>query len=361
MTTKIRCLLLSATVMALYFCLPNPAGAFELFPRPEGQYTVKRADSLYGLSGLYYGNPTLWPFLWNHNPQVKVKEGKNGPQYEDIKPGTKIDLYHSQWNIPMLNQTYLPPNGIPEEARFLVQKIPYQGIPYDKKYFRFKLGLRPTQMWGYVASGLDPTKTHFLERDLLYLNLRPGKRQCVLVGDRFGIYREDGPLRHPLNPEREVGYIAQVVGEVEVVSTGHNLITAIVLESYEEPGQGDKICLFVPRQREIVPSKTHRLLTGTIIVAAGKKGAYTDASNLENDLLFIDRGQCDGMKEGMLLNIYRAGEHSQDPYTYRNLPLPDRYVGEGMVLKTFDKNSTVIITKSREEVIVGDVIKTVSD
>ncbi len=361
MTGKTRHFIGAAAMLALSLCLHEPLAAFELFPRPEGQYIVRRGDTLFGLSGLYYGNPALWPFLWNQNPHIKLPKDGGEPQYQHLKEGNKIDLYHSQWTFPILNQNYMPPTGIPDEARFLIQKIPYQGIPYDKKYFRYKLSPRATQMWGYIASAPDPTKFHYLEKDLVYLNIRPSKRQCVLVGDRFGVYREEGPLRHPLNMEREIGYMAEIVGEVEVVSTGHNLITAIILEGYEELVRGDKISLFVPRQREIVPSKTHRMLTGTIVLSAGKKGAYTDGSTMENDLVFVDRGDCDGMKEGMLVNIYKAGGLDPDPYTYRHVPLPDRYVGEGMVLKAFEKNSTVLITKTREEVIPGDLIKSVSD
>ncbi len=361
MNWKIQRLIGAAAMAALFLCLHEPLSAFELFPRPDDQYTVKRGDNLVGLARDAYGSSALWPFLWNQNPHIKFPRGTADPQDKELKEGSKIDLYHKRWTLPILNQNYLPPTGIPDEARFLIQKIPLQGIPYDKKYFRFKLTPRPTQMWGYVASAPDSTRYHYLERDIVYLNMRPSKRQCVLVGDRFGIYKEDGPLRHPLNMEREVGYMAEIVGEVEVISTGHNLITAIILESYEELVRGNKITLFVPRQREIVPSKTHRMLTGTIVLAAGKKGAYTDGATLENDVVFIDRGDCDGMKEGMLLNIYRAGNVEQDPYTYRNIPLPDRYIGEGMVLKAFEKNSSVLITKSREEVNPGDVVKSVSD
>ena len=196
----------------------------------------------------------------------------------------------------------------------------------------------------------------------MYVRMRPSKRQCVLVGDRFGIFREQGPLTHPLNPEAPVGYMAQVVGEIEITSTGHDLLTAVILDSYEELVVGDKLCLFVPRAAEIVPTKTHRMLVGTILRSATRNTFYTDSHNLENDVVFIDRGKCDGMKEGLLLNIYRPAHPVADPYFQgRRFSTPDRYVGEGMILKAFDKKSTVLITKTREEVVPGDTIKTVSD
>ena len=151
------------------------------------------------------------------------------------------------------------------------------------------------------------------------------------------------------------------MGEVEIISTGHELITAIILESYVEIVRGDKISLFAPRSREIVPTKTHRMLVGTILQSATRETFYQDSHNLENDIVFIDRGECHGMKEGFLVNIYRPTFRAKDPLFDQYIPVPDQYVGEGLVLKAFDKNSTVLITRTREEVIPGDIVKTVSD
>ncbi len=85
------------------------------------------------------------------------------------------------------------------------------------------------------------------------------------------------------------------------------------------------------------------------------------SNNYENDIVFIDRGECHGMKDGTLINIYRASHPVDDPYFHRRVSTPDRYVGEGLILKAFEKNATVLITGSVEEVIPGDLIKSVSD
>jgi hypothetical protein len=365
MPKKFELLLLSAIIAVVICSLPPRAAAFELFPRPEGQYTVQRGDTLFGIAGAYYANPALWPFLWNQNPALSIKGGK--PENEPLTPGAKVDLYQTRYPYAAMNQSYVPPTGLPEDARFLITKTPYQGIPYDKRYFRYKLTLRPTQIWGYIVSGPDQYKEHFLERDLVYIRFRPSKKQAILVGDRFGIYRDRGPLNHPLNPNRSIGFMSEVIGEVEVTSTGHNLATAIVLDSYVEIQRGDKICLYTPRSRQIVPSKTHLMLTGTIIAAASAGGNSfgelwpAELTSLENDIVVIDRGECNGMREGMLLNIYRPPHPVTDPYFHRWLNTPDKYVGEGMVLKAFEKNATVLITRSREEIVPGDIIKSVSD
>ncbi len=357
-TLLLASLMLTATAFP---ALQKGIHAFELFPRPNDQYTVQRGDTLYGISGYFYSNTALWPFLWNQNPQIKIKGSSGAPEKEPLQPGTRVNLFHKRNAATIVNEAYHPPTGLPEELRFMASKVPAQGLPYDKKFFRYKLSARPISVWGYIVSSPEVNKWHYLERDLVYIRFRPSKKQAILVGDRLGIYRERGPLNHPLNAERPVGVLSEIVGEVEIVSTGNELATAIILDSYVEISRGDKICLFVPRGREIVPSKTHRMLVGTVLNSASRHQFYTDTNNLENDVLFIDRGECDGMVEGMLVNIYRPTTLVQDPYNMRNIPVPDAYVGEGMILKAFEKNSTLLVTRQREEILPGYVMRSVSD
>ena len=63
-----------------------------------------------------------------------------------------------------------------------------------RKFFRYRLSNRPIQLWGYIVSSPEVNKVHFLERDLVYIRFRPSKKQAILVGDRFGIYRDKGPV-----------------------------------------------------------------------------------------------------------------------------------------------------------------------
>ena len=362
MIKTIKAILLSAFLTALVAGAPEGVGAFELFPRPEGQYTVTRGDTLFGIAGHYYSNSALWPFLWNQNPAIRLKDRTISPEKESLTPGIKVDLFASRPTPKTFSQQYVRPTGIPDDVRFLVNKVPYDGIPYPRQYFTYKLSLRPVQIWGYIVASPEVNKLHWLERDLVYIRFRPSKKQVILVGDRLGIFRDHGPIHHPLNPNRPAGYVSRIVGEVEITSTGNELVTGIIIDCYEEIVRGDKICLFAPRSREIVPTKTHRMLTGTILVSASNESYFPRTNNLENDIVFIDRGECDGMREGMLLNIYRPTHPVTDPFfRSRRVATPDTHLGEGIVLKAFEKNSTVLITRSREEIVPGDIIKSVSD
>ncbi len=348
-------------VFAMLAAQRGTAYPFEVFPRPVNEYISAVGDTLAKIAGKYYGDSRLGGVLGSQNPAVVAPEGPKRTATKELIPGTKLYLYDSKSNAVVADERYSPPTGMPDEVRYLVTKVPFQGIPYDKKYFRYRLSSFPTQPWGYIVSGVDRNKERFLERDLIYIRFRPSKRDKILVGERFGIYRDKGPLYHPNDFTKEIGYLTDVVGEVEIISTGHDLITGIVLESFSEIERGDKITFYVPRTKEIVPSKTHRLFTGTILVTANKEGYSLLNSSAENDVVFVDRGECDGVTDGTLVNIYRPAEPVTDPYFSRWTLPPHAYIGEGIVLKTFDRNASILITRCREEIVPGDIVKSVSD
>ncbi len=344
-------------VLVFSLFLEAPSYAFEIFPRPVGEYVAQLGDSLSSVAQKYYSDSRLGKLLWSQNPWISPARNSPNPLDSELSPGTKVFFYESKLPRGAADETYTPPTGLPDDVRYLVNKVPFEGIPYDKQYFRYRLSSDPTVPWGYVVSGIERNKERFLERDLIYVRFRPSKKQAVLVGDRFGIYRDRGPLYHPVNADREIGYLTDVVGEVEITSTGHDLITGIILESYVEIERGDKICFYAPRTRQIVPSKTHRMFTGTIVVSASKEANPSTAINLENDIVFVDRGECDGVRDGTLVNVYRPAEPVSDPYFPKWVSTPDAYLGEGIVLKAFEKNSSLLITRSREEIMPGDIIK----
>jgi len=352
-----------ALFLSLALCLSiNPAAwAFEIFPRPLGEYVTHLGDSFSKIAQKYYSDSRLGKLLWSQNPWVVPARNSPNMRDSELFQGTKVFLYDTKHPRGAADEPYNPPTGLPDDVRYLINKVPLEGIPYDKQYFRYRLSKEPTVPWGYIVSGVERNKERFLERDLVYVRFRPSKKQVILVGDRFGIYRDRGPLYHPVNVEREIGYLTVVVGEVEITSTGHDLITGIVLESFVEIERCDKVCFYVPRLRQLVPTKTHKLFTGTILVSAGREANASTAINLENDIVFVDRGECDGVRDGTLVNVYRPSEPVMDPYFPRWVAPPDAYLGEGIVLKAFEKNSSLLITRSREEIVPGDIIKSVSD
>ena len=91
-----------AALIAAFIAFPqNRVEAFELFPRPEAQYTVKRGDTLYGIAGYYYSDPALWPFLWNQNPALLLKDKGGAPAREPLTPGTQVNLYTPRTASPV--------------------------------------------------------------------------------------------------------------------------------------------------------------------------------------------------------------------------------------------------------------------
>jgi hypothetical protein len=61
----------------------------------------------------------------------------------------------------------------------------------------------------------------------VYIRFRPSKKQAILVGDRFGIYRDRGLSQPSIEPRPSYRIHERIIGEVEVTSTGHNLATLL--------------------------------------------------------------------------------------------------------------------------------------
>ena len=66
---KTRSLSLWLVLVSLLFSSWLQA-AVELNDNVPETYTVKKGDTLWGISGMYLSQPWLWPELWDVNPQI---------------------------------------------------------------------------------------------------------------------------------------------------------------------------------------------------------------------------------------------------------------------------------------------------
>ncbi len=83
--------------------------------------------------------PHCGPFSGIKILRLAVKGSSGAPEKQPLAPGTKVNLFHKRFAPTVVNQSYTPPTGIPEELRFLTLKVPMQGIPYDKKVLQIQI------------------------------------------------------------------------------------------------------------------------------------------------------------------------------------------------------------------------------
>ncbi len=181
-------------------------------------------------------------------------------------------------------------------------------------------------------------------KDVFYLKL--DNPTDVAVGDLFTVYRRVRKVFHPATREY-LGFVTIRVGVVKVTDTDHTLTTAEAVLSYGTMSPGDPVMRYVaPAPGENISQTSDVADVSGMIVELQADRAMTLVS--QGDVVYVDRGREDGLKDGHLMDIYR---HSAG--------LPFRKIGQLKVLSTEDRTATAKIVQANTRVMKGDRYKLV--
>jgi hypothetical protein len=160
---------------------------------------------------------------------------------------------------------------------------------------------------------------------------------------RYSIVRVFDKVRHPVT-DREIGYLAKVLGDMNVVHFNKNLSTAIVGEVYKDIEVGDHVIehldylTWLPREE----SDLAEGLSGYIVIHSEGKSVMG-----KNDVAFIDLGIEDGLRTGDTFDL--IGESKK----VAGVQTPPEVIGQIQVIVPRPGSSVVRITESRKEIMVG--------
>lgn len=317
-------LLLLATVGLAQGSLPWPKDGTKI-------YVVKPGDTLWNITDRFFGDPFLWPRLWEINPYI------DNPHV--IRPGDIISL------------TDLPVVKIEPGKK----KQPLIDIePPSTVYF-----FSPAGSEGFIAPGRwdhtgtiltsDPPKILLGEGDTVYVNA--GAAQGIKPGDRFTVYRTSKEVIHPVKGNK-VGYKVAVLGEIEIVEIlGNRQSAAVITSSYREITRGARIRPSTPVVREVVLKSGHKPLQGFIV--ADMKNLTMSA---RGDVVYIDLGKRQGIRPGHSFSIFTHPRKSFDPDTRGSVRIPGTRIGRLIVLGVQDDTATTVIVESRRQIANGSVV-----
>jgi LysM domain len=330
----------------------------ELAPNAPDSHTVKRGDTLWGISGLFLKSPWRWPELWGMN----LQQIRN-PHL--IFPGQVLYLDKS--------------NG---RARLRL------GTPLSSGTSGGDVKLSPRVREGSLTDAIATVPVHLLEpffnEAVIFNNgdelvkaprviatqegrVLASRGESVYVrGDtegrkEFRLFREPKPLRDP--DSREVlGYEAQYVGAGDLTregvegtgADGNPLIvpgTVQVTRVRQEVMVGDRLSPVPAREFESVVPHAPAQMAGAIVSIYGE--ALTAG---QNQIVVINRGTRDGMEKGHVLALWRAGAEIRDitDPDKRRVKLPDERHGLLYVFRPFEKMSYALILSVQEPVKPGD-------
>jgi len=345
----------------------------ELAPNAPDTYTVKRGDTLWGISGLFLKSPWRWPELWGMNKeqvrnphriypgQVLTLEKLNGLARLRMGPIPDGPPTETVRVSPRTRINTLPDLGIPTLPPQVIEPFLNEAIIVDEGF----LDRSPR----IVAAPED--RVLISSGDRAYARGRVGtplvERDPKII-DTYRLFRNATPLRDPVTGN-VLGYEAQYLGAAELVRSesvqdvlnenGNPVPTIIpatvdVIRNKEEIRVGDRLVPEPPRQlTSYVPRAPSQPVDASIV------SVYGNAVKLagQSQVVVISQGTAEGIESGHVLAILKAGARVDDrslPRERAQIKLPDERNGLLMVFRAYEHLSYALVLEINDVVQVGD-------
>jgi len=340
----IRTLFFSVILTFMAFCQSAIASP-ELADGHPDRYTVVKGDTLWDISERFLKSPWLWPEVWHANPQV------SNPHL--IYPGDVIGLIYIDGKPRITTLKVGPDNGIVK----LSPKI--KSTPIS--------GAIPTIPLDAIASFLSENRIVSPEEMERAPYVLIGREQHLITGagdeiyargdvtgqERMAVYRSSKTYVDPVT-EEFLGLEAISIATAKIEAVNKEVVTLSVIRSSEELRQGDRL---LPTEDRVInstftPSKPDVDIRGQMIAVdsgVGNIGQY--------NVVVINRGERDGIKNGNVLAAYKKGGLVRDPYTSEKIELPAHKAGLLMVFRVFEKVSYGLVLKASRPLAVMDEVR----
>ncbi len=292
------------------------------------EYTVKKGDTLWDITGGKLSDPFQWPNVWKENPNVK------NPDL--IFPGQRLRLprymLQKQINIKLPEEKEVrKKRPVPEERAitilprkpFVVEADMLAAIGYIDK---------ETPRVGKIVSTPDG-RTIIGKDDYAYIKLY--NNAVPEKGRKFYTVRSLGVIKHP-STGKVLGKLIEVTGVVEVTGQEAGYTKAKVIKSFIEIQTGDPIDNYYPVESFPLVKGKSPAVSGTVVASRDLRllsGNY--------DIVYIDRGSVDGVVPGSVFTLISDEK-------------PNRPIGKIQVISTRLKSAAAIVTKSETAITKGD-------
>jgi hypothetical protein len=346
---------------------------------PPDTYTVKPGDTLWDLSGRFLNNPWYWPKIWSYNPEI------SNPHW--IYPGNLLKFYPSAEEAPtrvepvpeLGPETPIAeaeeeeePEAVPEledlsradlkgpagveESEAVAVAGPYKVgyVPPRSRFARRDTFVTPRELAesGSIRAAFEE-KLMLSSLDRAYADF--GRPADVQVGETYVVYRTARPIYHPVTNEL-FGYQSEILGTAKVVAVNDEAATLVIGQTLQPIERGAMLGPWTQKLfRPIDRRPNQKAVDGRIIAA--QVDVVTQMG--EHHVVFLDKGERDGVEEGNVFTVLRAGDqYGRDPHqpTFDS-DLPIEAVGDLLVVDVKEKASAALVTRSLKELMIGDRVE----
>jgi LysM domain len=334
----------------------------ELLPNAPDRYTVKRGNTLWGISGLYLKSPWKWPALWGMNKaqianphliypgQVLVLTRVNGRAtlgLADGVDGMPEQKLKEQKLSPSIRSEPILPEPLTSINLDEMHSFLSQPLIVDEQIFKKS---------GYVLTGPE-NRVYTSAGDLFYARGLP-----VSEDGRYQLYRPSKPLHDP-DTGAILAYEAYYLGEATIVRPGDPTQLKITVAK-EELSRGDRL---MPYKREpalnAVPHAPDAPIKARVM--SSYSGVQYAGSNM---IVSLNKGRTSNIEIGHVLAVWRTGEQVVDkelePKGFWDkaknkqviVQLPDEQYGQVVVFRVFENVSYALVVGTTRPVKVGDTL-----
>lgn len=314
-------------------------------------YTVKKGDTLWGISKRFIKDPYYWPNLWSHNPSI------SNPHL--IYPGQKLRIYDGRIEIVPVEETEeMAAEAGGETGEESVAAQPEVKLVDTYGGARSFISSGEAATLGTLVDTID-NRIMMGEGDQIFLEM--DDLSSVAPGQQFELLELGPQIFHPITKE-PLGFQNSHLGFAEVTGVTQDVAVAVIKDSTREILRGSRVRPYEPLPTFIPRKPASMALQGVIVAADEGRIALSQL-----DVVHIDRGAADGLEVGNELELFRqrilttAARPANQTGNDRFLVLPDTLLGKAIVIATRQQTAAALILEVADQPIYrGDQVRTLA-
>jgi hypothetical protein len=302
---------------------------------PGFYYTVQEGDTLWELSRKFFNSPFTWPGLWEKNKQL--------PNPHWIYPGQRLRIYLKKGGLTTASKPTAPTGNRPSLSDTIQPHYYYSRI--RQTGFVRK---QPIEPCGHIFKE-QKGKKMIGQNDIVYLT---GSGNVSFQPDsRFYVYRTLPPRKKKEGNKflREtIGFQHYITGIVRITERHDGYAMGKIERSYTNIRVNDRLMPFVERSPQIDLTDNIKGLQARIIGTEGQ-----DELMGNDSVVFVDKGQNDGVQRGQMYTIYYQESARRNPEDKEAIELAPVDIGTLVVLHTQPDFATALIVQADQEIHPG--------
>lgn len=345
-------------------------------PKPD-RYLIKEGDTLWDLSKEFWGNSFFWPKLWSYNPAIPNAHILNKGDTLNFNPGSAVrppslsveSISNSsqgsglgRFSSNNDSKVVIDKNDLGEERCTTVASIPFNKGSFLFRTEGFFREDNNKPHLGKIMQAFED-KDIYSAGDIVYIEL--DKSSDVQCGDILSIYE---PLRENIpNPAKKKAFFGstyKLLGELKILESSKIMTKAVITTSFEQVRKGSFLGKRIELQRSITTKgeASKKDVTGNLFEALRPSGSKLST----NDVVYIDKGEQDGVKVGDSFYILNQRQSMIDENLFGRkrkkalsmAPKINVVVGQLVITSTHNNVAEAIITSSSTDISLGSIVST---